>query len=158
MTGKGSAKGVRIGGRDPGTPNKRTLAQQFMAAQDGPQPLAGMIYTMRQQEKRLDKLYRAKAPDWKAIAALEELYTNTCAKAAPYVHNRLAVLAVAPLQPGRLTLEDLVTSTMKTIAPANANMPEAQGSTPEASDGDFGNVTLDELFDGNTIEGTVKKG
>lgn len=69
------AKGsLKTGGRQKGTPNKRTAAQVAAAAHGGITPLAHLLRVMR--NPKADKEERLKA----AMAA------------APYVHHRLATV------------------------------------------------------------------
>jgi hypothetical protein len=75
---KGSAPGERRGGRQPGTPNKRTAEQREKLAAAGLLPLDVMLAVMRRAYDANDL----------------EAALDAARSAAPYVHPRLAATTV----------------------------------------------------------------
>ena len=81
MAGKGSPPGVRLGGRQKGTPNRRTLALR-MGVMDAGAPLALAEKPPRQLP--LDFLLEVMADESHPIATR----VDAAKAAAPYVHFR----------------------------------------------------------------------
>ena len=81
MAGKGSPPGVRLGGRQKGTPNKRTLALR-LGVVDAGAPLALAEKPPRQLP--LDFLLAVMADEGQPIATR----VDAAKAAAPYVHFR----------------------------------------------------------------------
>jgi hypothetical protein len=84
---RGSKPGERRGGRQKGSLNKKTLLQQKAVEATGVTPLDFMIQIMRDPKS---------TPEMKLDAA---------AKAAPYVHPKLAAYDVNATVAGDLTVE-----------------------------------------------------
>src|SRR5512139_3389192 len=76
MAGKGSAPGERRGGRERGTPNKRTVARETIIAKAKITPLEYMLRVL--DDENADPQDRR----WAATSA------------APYVHAKLASVEV----------------------------------------------------------------
>jgi hypothetical protein len=82
-------KGVRIGGRAPGVPNKKTQALLEDAEKKGLTPLEVMLRVMRYF---LDKADVTEDKDERAVCM--EKASEHAAKAAPYLHPKLSSIEV----------------------------------------------------------------
>lgn len=88
MAGKGSAPGERRGGRQKGTPNKRTAEFQAAVAASGIEPREFMLAVMRDETKELSvRMDAAKA-------------------VAPYVHSRLSAIEHTGKDGGPIEMTD----------------------------------------------------
>lgn len=101
-------------GRPKGARNKASLRRQRDVEASGITPLEYMLRVMRDPRARTERR------DWAA------------AQAAPYVHPRLATLQSNVNLTGRLTLEALVSESLKLAeAAANDAVPEMIDVTPK---------------------------
>lgn len=80
-------KKPRIGGRQKGTPNKKTVAQALEARASGITPLEFMLKQMRKPYPRNATLAQRQAHDAQRMQAARD--------AAPYIHARLSAVQVS---------------------------------------------------------------
>lgn len=136
----GSAPGERRGGRKKGTLNRATKKIREKAAKTGLMPVDILLDIARYHHDKAIKA-RGKRPaktpgtaivDPKSISDIENeirtehaMAVSAADKVAPYYHPKLATLQSNVNLTGRLTLDQLVTETMKLHHERAANSNEA---------------------------------
>lgn len=112
----GSKPGERRGGRKPGSRNKATTAREKRVSLTGITPLDVMIKDMRFHDELVDKELAKARPNLKIVVAELKAARSAATDAAPYVHPKLATLQSNVNLTGRLTLEQLVETSIKDAA------------------------------------------
>lgn len=130
MARGGSRPGERRGGRQKGTPNKRTTERMQMLEAGGPMPLDIMLGAAR-------ALY-AKACDHKGRVTdldMAERASSLAKDAAPYVHARLASVAHTGPNNGPIQVADLTKASDEQLAALEAFLgPLASAAGGDAED------------------------
>ena len=106
------AKGIKTGGRLPGTPNKRTQEVEARLAEMGVDPIEGMA--------------RIAADE----AAPIELRARMYAELAPYVHAKRKALEQAEEQPVRININLRHSNEVKDVDGGTNALPNTARSHP----------------------------
>lgn len=130
--------GARSGaGRKPGSKNRNTkaiaaIAEKVAAGETGATPLELLVTTMRwldEKARRNESVVIGEGPAARRYSPLELrlLAADVAAKAAPYVHPRLANVGT-PQNP--VGVEDYLKALAAEAVDADADQPSSEGAMP----------------------------